>query len=571
MSRQLLHNRCGAAGLVMLGSCALLVLRSPDIMGLSHRAQAQHFLRLQERSAARPAHTLHEHHVERGSSALHLADQLRRSHGASDRGHHPQHYRALPRLSASGVGGADGSEPAPVAAVGAEGEHRRAQATAAGAAGPEVLTVGSTTPIKIILDPSSLYECNSTNAPLCSACDAAAPGKPLQTGCAQPYSTCFRVGDWFRWNFPATATPPCAQPKLPAGFSSGQPVRQNSAGESVDPRTWEGFAHAQRLMEVGSDVSAMSVCGEVDGRASLYSPSNKAGVICNRNYPPEGQNCWGVCVAEDVIDDANRPWMLQHLRSSVDEASELFRLRPRCAHPPRLCPIQQRPVSAAGQRRLAAELLTAGVCSLAALQTLSCRRPSGCSTASTRATACPRRPSARRTRAACTRHMSAAWADPPEYSYYHARALMYLPGCPCAWGCDRYRLPVPDAACGTGVDADAVLYAVMPQYVPGVAGWGSDAGKDQYGRPVVLVMGWSVPSAGGLTGLAPRGFRGQNAAGTLTFEEAAQDRRNRYDARGIVLHEIVHTLGFSVWTFQNVREVRKRQRLSLASLPGTLG
>jgi hypothetical protein len=80
-----------------------------------------------------------------------------------------------------------------------------------------------------------------------------------------------------------------------------------------------------------------------------------------------------------------------------------------------------------------------------------------------------------------------------------------------------------------------------------------------------------VPSAGGLTGLAPRGFRGQNAAGTLTFEEAAQDRRNRYDARGIVLHEIVHTLGFSVWTFQNVREVRKRQRLSLASLPGTLG
>jgi hypothetical protein len=30
----------------------------------------------------------------------------------------------------------------------------------------------------------------------------------LYPATAVPYSTCFEVGAWFKWNFPATASPP---------------------------------------------------------------------------------------------------------------------------------------------------------------------------------------------------------------------------------------------------------------------------------------------------------------------------------------------------------------------------
>ena len=40
--------------------------------------------------------------------------------------------------------------------------------------------------------------------------------------------------------------------------------------------------------------------------------------------------------------------------------------------------------------------------------------------------------------------------------------------------------------------------------------------------------------------------------GSCTFAQCAQNRRDGYNARAIVLHEIVHTLGFTIWTFQNI-------------------
>jgi hypothetical protein len=34
-----------------------------------------------------------------------------------------------------------------------------------------------------------------------------------------------------------------------------------------------------------------------------------------------------------------------------------------------------------------------------------------------------------------------------------------------------------------------IFFPLMSQYIPNVGGWGGDAGKDQFGRPLVLVMG----------------------------------------------------------------------------------
>eukprot|EP01052_Picozoa_sp_SAG31_P017522 SAG31_NODE_1201_length_9418_cov_3.410881_7_plen_124_part_00 len=90
-----------------------------------------------------------------------------------------------------------------------------------------------------------------------------------------------------------------------------------------------------------------------------------------------------------------------------------------------------------------------------------------------------------------------------------------------------YQVPVDEALCDDGVDADVVFYPIRSTHLPGVAGWGGDGGKDQNGRPIILVMGISDTQI--LT-----------AAGRSTF-----------DHRAVVLHELVHGLGFGIWNFQN--------------------
>ena len=64
------------------------------------------------------------------------------------------------------------------------------------------------------------------------------------------------------------------------------------------------------------------------------------------------------------------------------------------------------------------------------------------------------------------------------------------------------------------------------------AGWGGDAGKDQYGRPIVLVMGWSAPTT---------------PAERLNYMQAGQ-------SRSIILHELVHGLGFSIYNFRERKD-----------------
>ena len=75
-----------------------------------------------------------------------------------------------------------------------------------------------------------------------------------------------------------------------------------------------------------------------------------------------------------------------------------------------------------------------------------------------------------------------------------------------------YRLPVNDSYCTTGVDADVIFMPHMSQKTLNVAGWGSFTAQDQFGRPIALVMGMSVPHTPAL--------------------------RATYDHRAIILHEL---------------------------------
>ena len=77
-----------------------------------------------------------------------------------------------------------------------------------------------------------------------------------------------------------------------------------------------------------------------------------------------------------------------------------------------------------------------------------------------------------------------------------------------------YRLPVADSYCNEGVDADLIFFPIMSQKTMGIGGWGTSSLSDQNGRPVLLLMGWSVP---------------------ITVEA-----REEYDARGLILHELVN-------------------------------
>jgi hypothetical protein len=99
-----------------------------------------------------------------------------------------------------------------------------------------------------------------------------------------------------------------------------------------------------------------------------------------------------------------------------------------------------------------------------------------------------------------------------------------------------YRLPIGAEYCGAGVDADAIFFPTMAQKSPGVAGWGTDVLRDQGGRPIFLIMGWSVPSS---------------AAERQREDDSGEWRRT-------VLHELIHGLGFSLQQFRDARIAEQR-------------
>ena len=72
---------------------------------------------------------------------------------------------------------------------------------------------------------------------------------------------------------------------------------------------------------------------------------------------------------------------------------------------------------------------------------------------------------------------------------------------------------------------------LQAQYINRVAGFGGSAGSDEYGRPIALLMSWTVGSAD---------FSG-NWQTTPLFRYLADDAGT---PRGTILHELVHGLGF---------------------------
>jgi len=80
---------------------------------------------------------------------------------------------------------------------------------------------------------------------------------------------------------------------------------------------------------------------------------------------------------------------------------------------------------------------------------------------------------------------------------------------------------VPDSLCESGVDADVVLSVSGPSPVPGIGGTGGSCSADQNGRPIHIVFNW----------YARYDF-------TLPRETLLSS------ARGLVIHEVFHGLGF---------------------------
>ena len=125
------------------------------------------------------------------------------------------------------------------------------------------------------------------------------------------------------------------------------------------------------------------------------------------------------------------------------------------------------------------------------------------------------------------------------------------PGAMCAKDAQViYKVPVAESYCTEGVDADVVLFPVMGQKIKGVAGWGVSAGADQHGRPILMIVGWSVPT----TTYARSVYNGSLPSGGANCRhESAEDK-----ARSLVLHEIVHGLGFNIFTFQVITRTPRR-------------
>ncbi len=321
---------------------------------------------------------------------------------------------------------------------------------------------------------------------------------------AMPYATCFEVGAWFKWNFPTSDSPPCAE---------AVDVQQRG----ID--TWSTWV-----------ASGQNSCS---GAADVYGPSNLGGQMCNREYDASAQNCWGVCLQEDVLK--------QEAESAVATCD---RGQEECQY---LCD-STKVINEAGGKDIGDDCdeTCCGYepgddkhpfskeCQASWTSQCQCGHPSYCNMNDW-----------------ARENIDVVVAETENYLRARRRAgnlvlersqgiysSIYLQkGIPPEEACARdaqlmYRVPVDDSYCSTGFDGDVIFYPVMSQYAPGVGGWGGDAGKDETGRPIILVMGWSV----------------------ATTPIARLEKQKIGAPRSIILHEIVHGLGFSVYNFRDRRD-----------------
>jgi hypothetical protein len=366
-----------------------------------------------ERARGGPARALSELRLPYGPGGAHMAhrgERIKRAIGPHNDGHHPQRYAPLGSE-------ASGSQP-PLSST---ASRRRVQSSS------NMLSEATTAQIKIMANYDAMYK-----------------------DTAVPYSACFEVGDWFKWNFPTSTTPPCANPSC-----NSTPSRSDGTSECHHP-------------------GPTSPCGVGGPTAGL----------CDRGKDPSAQDCWGMCLEEDVLTDAGRSWMMAHVEDVIREVQTWLRVRRRAGN-------------------------TVFVNSEGLYKTLYKETP-GVSTA-----------------AECAKD---------------ARTM--------------YRMPVPASYCQAGVDADVVFFPYQSQYVPNVAGFGGDMGKDQYGRPVLITMGWGV---GDIWGTNPKaGSYNGNVAGA--YPDHLMMTAMNESAIRTVKHEIVHGLGFNIFQFQNTYDTSGKKK-----------
>jgi len=236
-----LHRGANIFGLVGLASLllvgvVLVVPLAQERFGENH--QKRIFEQVQAEAMVSGTHT----QAKPTGSYLHVEQRLRAKLGAqhyTDVVHH-QDYEPLPTVGEL-VAKELGLQPGALLDT-REGRRRLAQVSTSGG-DAEVLTVANTVPIRIHVDFASLY--------------------PATT---RPYSQCFKVNDWFKWNFPSTQKPP----DLQAG-----------------------------------------------------------GVICKRGIDPSAQTpgCWGRCTKEDTLTEDMRTYMMEEITTAVAEATTYFRVR----------------------------------------------------------------------------------------------------------------------------------------------------------------------------------------------------------------------------------------------------
>jgi len=113
------------------------------------------------------------------------------------------------------------------------------------------------------------------------------------------------------------------------------------------------------------------------------------------------------------------------------------------------------------------------------------------------------------------------------------RSKGYPSATACARDCTMLNgVAVASSYCTEGVQQDAVVSITKPPVIPGVAGTGGACASDSTGRPTWLVFTW-IQKIVGMTG--------------TTEELTAQHR-------GLVIHELLHALGFSNVQFRSARD-----------------
>ena len=125
----------------------------------------------------------------------------------------------------------------------------------------------------------------------------------------------------------------------------------------------------------------------------------------------------------------------------------------------------------------------------------------------------------------------------------------------CASDCTTAnQVAVAASYCDAGVAADAVLSVTKPPTVSGVSGTGTHCQASAHGRPTWLVFSWlqSVAAAGATDG---------------TLEEQVERHR------GLVLHELIHALGFTNGMFVGARDAdgERKELLELRAVSDSDG